>query len=402
MKSNGYVKKLSQVCEKLKSVVPPFKGEKKYFSTKGIQNDGNYQSVNVTYENKPSRAGLYPQINNVGFAKMKGTNKVFIVDKILEDSLFSTGFMILKCKDIVIPKYLFWFFHSEDFLNQKDFLSGDGIMGGLKNSSVAEISIRIPELSEQKEIVEILDQAFESIDKAKANIEKNIDNAKELYKSKLNQIFTPKDNSWEETNLGEIAEFKNGLNFKKSSKSERIKLVGVSNFKNNFYVPIDELAEVNIEGKLREIYELKNGDIITVRSNGNPKLIGRCMLAEGVLEKISHSGFTIRIRLSQSNVNNKLLCYYLKSSKAKSELIESGTGISIKSLNQESLSKLKINYPRSLSEQKEIIETLDILDNHIQSLLLSYKEELENLEELKKSILQKAFSGELTNKNKAA
>jgi type I restriction enzyme S subunit len=56
----------------------------------------------------------------------------------------------------------------------------------------------------------------------------------------------------------------------------------------------------------------------------------------------------------------------------------------------------------NLEKQKEIVETLDIIDNHIQSLLTSYEEELKNLEELKKSILQKAFSGELTNKNKAA
>ena len=49
-----------------------------------------------------------------------------------------------------------------------------------------------------------------------------------------------------------------------------------------------------------------------------------------------------------------------------------------------------------------MIKNLDALDNHIQSLLLSYNEELNNLEELKKSILQKAFTGELTNKNKAA
>ena len=62
----------------------------------------------------------------------------------------------------------------------------------------------------------------------------------------------------------------------------------------------------------------------------------------------------------------------------------------------------KISYPDSIKIQKEIVETLDIVDNHVQSLILSYEEELKNLEELKKSILQKAFSGELTNKNKAA
>ena len=63
---------------------------------------------------------------------------------------------------------------------------------------------------------------------------------------------------------------------------------------------------------------------------------------------------------------------------------------------------IKISFPKSIEKQKEIIDVIEILDNHIQSLLVSYEEELKNLEELKKSILQKAFSGELTNKNKAA
>ena len=70
-------------------------------------------------------------------------------------------------------------------------------------------------------------------------------------------------------------------------------------------------------------------------------------------------------------------------------------------LNQTKLNSIPVPYPE-LSIQKEIVETLDILDNHIESLLVTYEEELKSLEELKKSILQKAFSGELTNKNKAA
>jgi type I restriction enzyme S subunit len=72
------------------------------------------------------------------------------------------------------------------------------------------------------------------------------------------------------------------------------------------------------------------------------------------------------------------------------------TGSSIPQLTVPMFKTYSIPVP-DLEKQKEIVETLDIVDNHIQSLLSTYEEELKNLEELKKSILQKAFSGELTN-----
>ena len=77
-------------------------------------------------------------------------------------------------------------------------------------------------------------------------------------------------------------------------------------------------------------------------------------------------------------------------------------GSTRQAITKSDIESFVISYPFDKQKQKEIIETLDIFDNHIQSVLLAYNEELKNLEELKKSILQKAFNGELTNKNKAA
>ena len=70
--------------------------------------------------------------------------------------------------------------------------------------------------------------------------------------------------------------------------------------------------------------------------------------------------------------------------------------------NASKLGKMKIHYPVGKEKQNQFVKSMDIIGNHVQSVLLTYEEELKNLEELKKSIPQKAFSGELTNKNKAA
>ena len=177
----------------------------------------------------------------------------------------------------------------------------------------------------------------------------------------MQSIFTVKGKDWTEKLLGELATFRNGINYTKGSKGEKIQIVGVKDFQNSFWVPSDNLDEVIIDGKLNEIDRLQDGDILAVRSNGNPQLIGRTLLAGNIQGQVSHSGFTIRIRLNSKSVLPNYLCRYMKTQKTRKELVESGNGVGIKSLNQGSLSSLKIPFPTSVKEQEIIIEKLDLI-----------------------------------------
>jgi type I restriction enzyme S subunit len=185
------------------------------------------------------------------------------------------------------------------------------------------------------------------------------------------------------------------MNFTKGSTGALIKIVGVRDFQKSFWVPFESLESVTIHGDLNETDRLKPNDIIAVRSNGNPELIGRTLIAGNVVGDVSHSGFTIRIRLNSQVVSPLYLCHYIKTPKARKELVESGTGISIKSLNQGALSSLLIPFPTSLTEQQVIIHKLNVISEETKKLEAIYQQKLANLEELKKSILQKAFSGKL-------
>jgi type I restriction enzyme S subunit len=255
--------------------------------------------------------------------------------------------------------------------------------------------ILVPPILEQKRIVAMLDEAFEGIDRAIANTEKNLANSHELFESYLNAIFTQKDNEWVEKNLEDIATFRNGINFTKSSKGESIKIVGVKDFQNNFWIQEGQLDSVTIDAELKEIDILRKGDILTVRSNGNKELIGRCILAGDISEKTSHSGFTIRIRIESKNIYPQFIVYSLKSRHIRKQLIESGGGISINSLNQQGLSLIKLSFP-TFVEQKTIVAKIDELAAETQRLEAIYHQKLVALNELKQSILQKAFTGELT------
>ena len=276
--------------------------------------------------------------------------------------------------------------------------AGEGCGGQteLARSVLAEkFSVHYPEsLPEQQRIVGILDEAFEGIATAKANAEKNFHSARALFESHLQSVFTGRGNGWVEKPLGDLASFRNGINYTKDSKGERIKIVGVRNFQKHFSAPLDDLDTVTIDGKLSELDSLKKDDILAVRSNGNIELIGRCILVGEVTEKISHSGFTIRIRLSNGSVIPKYVCHFMKSAGSRKLLTEGGTGTNIKSLNQGMLSALAIPFP-PIAAQKVLVEQLESLSEETHRLKSIYQQKLAALESLKKSLLHQAFSGAL-------
>ena len=163
--------------------------------------------------------------------------------------------------------------------------------------------------------------------------------------------------------------------------------------KNTFLSNTDN-ASVSLRKLLSELDVLKSGDILTVRSNGNLKLIGRCILASKVPEKVSHSGFTIRIRLTDRRLLPQFLCHFMKCSSAKRRLIEGGTGTSIKSLSQQTLSSLVVPFP-PIDEQQLLVAKLDSIAAETQRLESVYQRKLTALDTLKSSLLHQAFSGHL-------
>ncbi|MEI6554222.1 MAG: restriction endonuclease subunit S [Paludibacter sp.] len=281
-------------------------------------------------------------------------------------------------------------------LEQQDKIVGKegAVFPSLNKAQIEDIEIPLPPLSVQQRIVSLLDESFEKVDTLKTNAERNLQNAKELFESALTDELKPRK-GWEEKKLGELATFRNGMNFTRTGKGDVIQIVGVKDFQKSFWVPFDTLESVTLDGKLNEIDLLKENDILVVRSNGNPALIGRTLLSGKVNGNISHSGFTIRIRLDSSVISPIYLCHYLKTKKTRKELVDSGNGVGIKSLNQGSLSSLSIPFPKSLIEQQTIVQKLEVLSTNCQSLETNYQKTIVQCEDMKKAILAKAFNGEL-------
>lgn len=172
--------------------------------------------------------------------------------------------------------------------------------------------------------------------------------------------------AWPIRQLGDFAEFRNGLNFTSSSNGKALKVVGVGDFVNREIMEdFSTTSVVPINGEINDDDLLKNDDLLFVRSNGNKALIGRCVLIENINEPVSYSGFTIRARLQSDHIDAAYLSKLVRSYLFKHHLHRLGGGSSINNLNQEILSSFEFPLP-PLPVQRKIAEILRTWDEAVE------------------------------------
>lgn len=393
------VKKLGEVCE-TGAGGTPLKAHKDYYEggeipwlLSGEVSQGEiFEARNFITEKglKNSSAKVFP-INTVLVAMYGATAGQVGILKF--PACTNQAVCGILPNDKTIPEYLFYC-----FLSKKEELISQAVGGAQPNISQIKIrntKIPLPPLPEQQRIVAILDEAFAAIAKAKANAEQNLRNAKELFESYLQGVFEAKGAGWEERRLGEVlVEMMTGpfgtMLHKSDYVEKGIPVVNPQNIVGGEIVPLQKtMIDDNTYENLKK-YALKQGDIVMARRGE----MGRCAIV-----KEEHIGWlcgtgSVVIRGDKKKVNQLFLNTYLSSSKIKSELEKASTGATMSNLNQSILTELKINLP-PLSVQHSIVQKLDTLSAETKKLEAIYRQKISDLEELKKSILQKAFSGGL-------
>lgn len=171
---------------------------------------------------------------------------------------------------------------------------------------------------------------------------------------------------WPTKHLSTLAEFRNGVNYNKSSFGKGVKVVGVSNFQDYSMPRYEELDQINPDGIVTERNILRDGDIVFVRSNGNRELIGRSLFIERPPEEITHSAFTIRLRFTSAAVYPKFYAYYFRTRLIRQALTAQGGGTNINNLNQDILNALEVPLP-PLPIQQRIAGILSAYDELIEN-----------------------------------
>ena len=274
----------------------------------------------------------------------------------------------------------------------------------ISNSSLKDVILEFPKsLPEQQRIVTILDEAFAAIAKAKANAEQNLKNAKELFESYLQGVFERKGDGWEEKTLKEVTtKIGSGATPKggnESYKTEGISLIRSMNV-HDFKFRERNLAFID-DKQAKELNNvtLEENDVLL---NITGASVARCCVIPKEYLPARVNQHVSIIRGKKEIIDPIFLNLLLTSKFYKDQLLFTGEqGATRQAITKAQLEVFKISFPKSLKTQQAIVQKLDALSTETKKLENIYQQKINDLDELKKSVLQKAFSGELSSPERA-
>ena len=312
------------------------------------------------------------------------------------------GWLVLADKSGLFDQdFLYHFLGSSQAYKQFDERAAGSTVRNLNIDLVKSVEVPLPPLPEQKRIVAILDEAFAGIDRAIANTEKNVVNAREVFESYINAVLSANDavqKGWNRECLGEVTELITkgsspkwqGINY---IDEPGVLFVTSENVGTNrmIYKKIKFVEERFNEKNSKSI--LRKGDVLT---NIVGASIGRtAVFNRDDIANINQAVCLIRCDLHQ--LVNRYLAYLLNSPFFLKVLHDNEIDNARANLSLGFFRSLNVPLP-PLSEQKRIVSILDECQTNSIKLICVSQRKLDLLAGLKQSILQKAFSGELTTK----
>jgi type I restriction enzyme S subunit len=283
--------------------------------------------------------------------------------------------------------FVYYLYYLDATGELRQHFSGTGIQH-FTGETLARLQIPVPPLPEQRRIVGILDEAFAGIATAKANAEKNLRNAREVFESHLDHVYSRRGVEWKVKRVGEIAQYSFGKMLDKA-KNKGIPQRYLRNINVRWFaVDLEDMLEMPFLPEETDKYTVTKGDVL-ICEGGYP---GRCAIWEEDypvhFQKALH-----RVRFDEPKYN-KWLVYYLYLLDSSGRLRQHFTGSGIQHFTGESLGKLSMPIP-PVSEASKIVLQVEELHSQVRRLESLYQQKLTALEALKKSLLHQAFSGRL-------
>jgi type I restriction enzyme S subunit len=304
---------------------------------------------------------------------------------------------ILPDEKKAIPEFMFFQSLSPQFREQLESLASGTTVAIVNKSKFNGVEIVLPPLPEQKRIVGILDKAFDGIATAKANAEKNLQNARALFESHLQTVFTQRGKGWEEKTLEIVCnKITDGTHHSPQTQFTerapgRFPYITSKNIRNN-HMDLSNVAYIE-KAFHDEVYARCKpcvGDVLLTKDGANT---GNVTL-NTLNEPFSLLSSVCLIKTNPNMLRPAFLCYYLQSSTGLSSIIGQMTGAAIKRIVLKDIKKATIPFP-PIKEQDKILGELNSLLVYTQCLAGLFERKLAALAALKKSLLHQAFTGQL-------
>lgn len=361
----------------------------------------------------PSRASRKLHTGDTVFSLVRPYLKnIAYIDVQLSDCIASTGFFVCTPNATLNDRYLYRLMVSSyvvDGLNK--YMKGDN-SPSIRKDDIENYPFPLPPLSEQQRIVERIEELFAKLDEAKERLQEVADSFAVRKAAILHKAFTGEltkqwrrengvsDESWEESNLGSFIACgpQNGLYKPKSSYGDGIRIIRIDAFYDGVIEQWDELKRLRLDENEIECYSLNLNDILINRVN-SMQYLGKSALVRELKDICVFESNIMRLSVDESRIYPEFLSSFLNSQMGLNELRKNAKqAVNQASINQQDIKNVIINLP-TLPEQHEIVRLIDDLLARERKAQQATEQALASIDLMKKSILARAFRGELgTNK----
>ena len=375
-----------------------------YFLSVHSLNHGDFVDFRDAFHISEERYAESPEImiqkNDILICKDgAGIGKIGIVNDVPGPTTINSSLLLIRPLNDIDPKFLYYKLCSPGFQKiVKERIEG-ATTPHLYQREINQFTISFPDITEQKHIVIILDQAFSDIEQARVKTEKNLKSARELFESYLQQVFSELNEGWEIKSLETFASIVNGYAFKSGdfTSSNKVKSIKITNV--GVYEFVEENANLLPASYSTEFSRFKTytGDIVIA--------LTRTIISSGLKVAVvpqSYDGALINQRVAAIQVDETVMPKEMLQAFLSTKIAVDYVKSHINELMQPNLSinDLKAFPVPVPPKDKRLLISKQISEIKTQTDKLNavYIEKLHYLDELKKSILQKAFTGQLTNK----
>ena len=304
-----------------------------------------------------------------------GIGKTGIVGELPDRTTINSSLLLIRSGKEILPKFLYRCLSSPYFQHIVSSRLNGATTPHLYQRDITEFPVVLPPLPEQRRIVGTLDEAFEGIAIAKANAEKNLQNARALFESHRQSVFTQRGSGWMDTTVDQIStnlDSKRVPITKSDRKNGKYPYYGASGI-------VDYVADYIFEG-----------DTLLISEDGANLLARSTPIAFSVSGKYWVNNHAHILKF-ESMATQRFVEFYLESTKLDGYI----RGAAQPKLTQAALNSIPIPIPKSVEERQKIVDSLESLQEETQRLGSIYERKLAALEALKKSLLHQAFAGKL-------
>ncbi len=278
----------------------------------------------------------------------------------------------------LLPEFVALFFQTHGYWKSIKEGSAGSAQGGFNASKLGALLIPIPPLAEQQRIVGLLDEAFEGLATAKANAEKNLANARSLFESHLQSVFTQRGEGWVEKKLEMVLDVQpqNGWSPPAAHHSDSGTPVLTLSSVTGFHFKPTKIKFTSAPTSANRSYWVKNGDFLITRSN-TPMLVGHVAIAKGIEAPTIYPDLIMRMKPASNLMLSEFLYYQMRTPALRKEIMgrAQGANPTMKKISNGAVKTLPIVVP-PITTQHDIVATLAALTEETQRLECLYQQKL--------------------------